>query len=478
VRVYEIRDPVAARRHLLDGLLMTRTAPVDGSLARRALEWTFEMAGGGEPLPPVGFIADVGNVALGLEMDPGRRDELPTPPGFDHRLVRRYDDYVLGKLYGDLAFERGADALLRYQGRDRTRGLAFLLIQTRRRAELGGALLSPAVIKSLLQERPEQLLAEAWAAVEHGEVSSALVDDYEAIVNAVHNLGEVLGVEDLFELEHGMALAKDGQRVARHDVLRVAEALDRGLPKHKVRSAGSRRQVATNLLDEDLYPVGGFTSISNRGSIESLLHSQLAFMERDERPDLFDIKFLRDELLYYSRDENQFLRRRQSFLFALYPDLAQIAKISDPALGRQRMTLVLGSLLTAVHKLRDWLTNDALRFEFLVLGRDELAPQAQLLETLFREEITLGAVSVEYATPSTVAPRCQERARHSLCNCLAVSMVEQEIAAPWAVVSQLIPNGPIPQVMIDGQFLPSPEVDQPLDGWHQMLFGLLQRWLH
>ena len=30
-----------------------------------------------------------------------------------------------------------------------------------------------------------------------------------------------------------------------------------------------------------------------------------------ERPDLFDIKFLRDELLYYARDENRFLRRRQ-----------------------------------------------------------------------------------------------------------------------------------------------------------------------
>ena len=61
----------------------------------------------------------------------------------------------------------------------------------------------------------------------------------------------------------------------------------------------------TRALDEDTYPVGGFTSISTRGSIESLLHSQLAYMETDERPDLFDIKFLRDELLYYARDENQ-----------------------------------------------------------------------------------------------------------------------------------------------------------------------------
>ena len=40
-------------------------------------------------------------------------------------------------------------------------------------------------------------------------------------------------------------------------------------------------EVPTRILDEDIYPVGGFTSLSNRGSIESLLHSQLAYMETD-----------------------------------------------------------------------------------------------------------------------------------------------------------------------------------------------------
>ena len=35
---------------------------------------------------------------------------------------------------------------------------------------------------------------------------------------------------------------------------------------------------------------------------------------------MFDIKFIRDELLYYSRDENQFLRRRRAFVFGLSAD--------------------------------------------------------------------------------------------------------------------------------------------------------------
>src|SRR5208283_2394504 len=129
---------------------------------------------------------------------------------------------------------------------------------------------------------------------------------------------EVLGSEDIFELEHGTALVEMGQRVALRQLLVAADRLEAALPHHRVRPLAGRREVPTRVLDEDTYPVGGYSSVSTRGSIESLLHSQLAFMEKDERPDLFDIKYIRDELLYYSRDENQFLRRRRTFEFALF----------------------------------------------------------------------------------------------------------------------------------------------------------------
>src|SRR6185295_9713646 len=101
-------------------------------------------------------------------------------------------------------------------------------------------------------------------------------------------------------------------------------------------------------------PVGGFSSLSTRGTIESLLHSQLAFMEKEDRPDLFDMKFLRDELLYYARDENQFLRRRRTFIFALFPDLRH-TRVKDPALPYQRGILLLGLVLVMVRRLSDWL---------------------------------------------------------------------------------------------------------------------------
>jgi hypothetical protein len=199
-------------------------------------------------------------------------------------------------------------------------------------------------------------------------------------------------------------------------------------------------------------------------------------MEQQERPDLFDIKFLRDELLYYSRDENQFLRRRQNYVFALYPDLAQ-ARFKDANLPWQRGILVLASLLAVVRKLADWLNHDALTFEFLVLDPKRLADEADLLRTLFREQIASKQVSVEIAEPGSVALRCQLRARRCLCKCLALSLTRQEIAAEGVSIAQWILNGPVPALALDTAEAVVPESDSPLEGWRTLLLRLLQAWI-
>src|SRR5262249_51127722 len=157
------------------------------------------------------------------------------------------------------------------------------------------------------------------------------------------------------------------------------------------------------------YPVGGFSSLSTRGSIESLLYSQLAFMEKDDRPDLFDIKFLRDELLYYARDENQFLRRRRTFVITLFPDLVH-TRFKDATFPWQRGVLLLGLLTAAVRKLCEWLSTDALTFVLVFLqekGADPLAPERALLETVLREPIANGTVEIKsLALPVLAVKEC------------------------------------------------------------------------
>src|SRR4051812_30851430 len=114
--IHELRDSGDALRFLRQSLWLERTLIPQPAGVAVTLGWALELASAGEPLPPLGFLADVGRMALGAEALAGSRAALP---GWPQGLLRTYEDCVLGKLAVDARFERGADALRRYQGRDR-----------------------------------------------------------------------------------------------------------------------------------------------------------------------------------------------------------------------------------------------------------------------------------------------------------------------------------------------------------------------
>src|SRR5262245_21598181 len=77
---YELRDSDQARRFLAQGLWWQRVLHPSAGTVRQVLEWALEAAAAGQPLPPVGFVADLGHYAFGLdwELRPGR--DLPAVP--------------------------------------------------------------------------------------------------------------------------------------------------------------------------------------------------------------------------------------------------------------------------------------------------------------------------------------------------------------------------------------------------------------
>ncbi len=298
--------------------------------------------------------------------------------------------------------------------------------QFRERAGFLGVEFSPGVIKHALEMPPEEVLNHGYESLVQDGPQPLLADLYQGLIAAARRAPEVLGPEDLFELEAGTALEDEGPRLARRQVLKAAHDFETHLPRHRLAPAARRMEVPTRILDEDTYPVGGFTSISNRGSIESLLHSQLAFMETDaaEQPDLFDIKFLRDELLYYARDENQFLRRRRTFVFVLHADLV-MARFMDAELRCQRIVLLLAAVVVLIRKLSEWLSTDALSFQVLFVGKEDdppLAAERDLLRKLLREQLANNTATIQAAaSPKAVAEMCREWSRRSLCHCLLLS---------------------------------------------------------
>src|SRR5262249_11169478 len=223
--------------------------------------------------------------------------------------------------------------------------------------------LSPGVIKTILDGPPDEALVQGWESLNRDGPHPMLLRLYEEVINQARRTAEVLAPEDIFELEHRTALKDLSERLLLRQVLNTAGRMERSLPATRVRPLAGRQEVPTRVLDEDTYPVGGFSSLSTHGSIESLLHSQLAYMEPQDRPDLFDIKYLRNELLYYARDENQLLRRPRTFRFVLHPDLVS-ARHMDPGLPVQRVVLLWALIYVTVTRLTDWLSTDALTFVF------------------------------------------------------------------------------------------------------------------
>jgi len=480
----ELRDLDAARAFLGQGLWLQRVVPPSAATVRPALQQALEIVAGGHSLPPVGFVGDLGTILFEMGREsagrPGR--DLGGVAGLPAGLMRRYEDLVLGKFYTDWTFDRAGDVLRHLAGRDRHRGLAFVVGQFQERSGADGVVLSPAVIKALLEAPPEEVLGRAWEQLTRDGVTPLLVKLYESLIDAARRVAEVLAPEDVFELEHGTALAELGQRVALRQVLQTARRFEDNLPARRIRGAGGPREVPTRVLDEDTYPVGGYASLANRGSMESLLHSQLAFMEPAgtvERPDLFDVKFLRDELLYYSRDENQFLRRRQTFVIVLGPDLVT-ARFKDVDLPAQRIVLVLGLLVAAIRRLTEWLNEDSLVFEVLFPaagGAQRLTHERELLGMVFREAQANGTVRLE-AVPdvSAAAKICRKRSRRSLCHVLSVGVVPPSIEADACAVAQLTIAGPAPAMSSEGRPV-EVEADDALGAWDAVLRRLLQLWV-
>jgi hypothetical protein len=475
---YELRDSEEARRFLLQGLWWQRVLPPRAGRVRAVLEWALEIASSGQELPPIGFLADLGHVVFGQDQDTPSPREGP-PPLLPINLLRTYEDHVLGKFYADWTFSRASDALRGYKGRDQARGLAFLFERFAERSGFQGVRLSPGVLKSILEARPEDALSQGWESLEREGAQEVLAPQYEMLIAAARRAAEILGPEDVSQLERGTALKPEGEQLAERQVLRAAHLLAESLPRHRLRPRPHHRDVPTRILDEDTYPVGGFTSLATRGSIESLLHSQLAYMERDERPDLFDIKFLRDELLYYARDENQFLRRRRTFVFVLYPDLYQ-TRFKDRGLDYQRGILLLGLLYTIVCKLSAWLSTDALSFHFLCVvegENDPLKAERDLLASLLMEEIANGSVQLVTVPENKIEGVCANWARRSLCHALLIDVRLRQLSASDTTIHHLQINGPRPAFGDDESEPIASDSEEPLDSWRALLQEILQQWI-
>jgi vWA domain found in the FtsH ternary systems/N-terminal helical region fused to the FtsH ternary system vWA domain len=345
-------------------------------------------------LPPPGMIADVA-VLLG-----GARLPLSGPVATNEEglraAIRAYDDDVLARLVTNARFDDVLAAYAHLQPGDRATATALVVGAICERAGFAGSSVSPAALRRALARPKDEREAAGRTELLGGPIAQRLADSYDRLSRSARQSRSLVDQHEVFALDHMNVLRDLGARLTADHISAAAEALERTLPRRLPANRQNRGMRDTHLADESLYPAGGFTSITPGGSnanIENLVTSELVYMEDGPETDVFTLRYVEGELLYYTRDDSVFRRHRQVIGIALGADLDD-ARVKDRDLPWQRLILALGLLVAAIRWLTEQLGDHALTIR-IAFPPNMLSEEREIVTLLLGGEVHRGTVVIE-----------------------------------------------------------------------------------
>ncbi len=488
----EIRKRDEVSTWLAAGLCLSRVGLPAPSEIELASAWVLAALSELPSLPPVGVVADVGRLVTGASGDLAAASVAGGGvPAAEPRLkaaVRAYEDQLLGRLGADPRLEAASDAIARLPGTQRPAAVSLLTGYLLERIGYeGGASISPATARKAVRRPAAEILRDGFAALRQpGRTTDRIAEGYEELVKAARQTRALLGDREIFALENLDVLGSHTRRVAAEQILSAAEELERTLPRRLKRGPSRRGATPTQLEDESAYPIGGFSSMATNGSIENLVTSELIYMDdTSDQVDLFDMRYVEGELLYYTRDESIFVRRRHVLTFVIPAELED-ARVKDPEVRWQRLTLSLGLVLCSVRRLCDWLSDEGLLFRVVFLADPRgpkhapLAEERSLCELLLREWIDRGVAKVEDAADLPAALRqADEDARTALSDVVLFGVkppaIDEDAISRRIHFATLLLDHAQPFLAWHGERAPALDEDEPpWQAWAGAALDLLQ----
>lgn len=264
------------------------------------------------------------------------------------------------------------------------------------------ALIHPSHLRELKWERifdknfaNRQALSEAEKEV----VQEAFNDQLSELLKRLSqgfSWSSVLSEADLFELRNWSRLHREDLRIGCRQLIELSDELGVIQPTELVlMPEDAQRDI--QFRDDTTYPTGGITELTTSGSWENLVLSELIYID-DTHPaevDLFDIRFVENEILFYLRDEGQLssMRRSIDFIIDLGPFFNQ--KLSGNPY--QFSILVEGLIYCIMRDLNSLYSGDALLYSvYLITGgvdQELIRDEIRLLEMLLSDEIQRGKVA-------------------------------------------------------------------------------------
>jgi len=478
----ELRDRPSAEQWLGAGLCLMRLEPPAAVAVGNVAPWLLAAQAEHAALPPAAVVADVGRALLS-----GGGQLVPAPSIGDDRLstvLRLYEDRVLGRIATEPLLADAGDALARLPPELRSEAVAAVLGNLLRRVGFArGVAVNPGVTRDLVNRGVEPVLQAGWRTLgQPGPTLEHLAAGYEDLVRSARHAGSLIADDDVFLLENFASLRQSANRLAVQQVVEAASELGHTLPRRIKHGAERHGPIPTQVEDDDRYPTGGFASVSTSGSLENLVTSELVYMDENPGPDdldLFDVRYVEGELLYYTRDESVFVRARRVITFVLEPSLCE-ARFKDPGMRWQRIVLVLGSLLALVRRLSEWLQDDHLRFNVLFSGvggaGGVLANERELCELLFREWIEKGMLGFSTCTPEEAFEQAMRESKTAAADYVVFGVLptvpppEKRVQIHGVDVS-----GPVPVLWRADEEVGDPARDEPWAGWVEMVGRLARR---
>ncbi len=138
---------------------------------------------------------------------------------------------------------------------------------------------------------------------------------------------------------------------------------------------------------------------TNRGSLENLVTSQLIYIEPGPEINVFDVRYLEGELLYYMRDEGS-LRRKRRTVHLIF-DLGEAFEWKSPGWDYQFSVLSQGLGLRLLNDLFEVFEHDSVHacFHYLRGGVDSafLRAEIDLMRLLLDDAVRHGWVEFHEA---------------------------------------------------------------------------------
>lgn len=122
--------------------------------------------------------------------------------------------------------------------------------------------------------------------------------------------------EDIFEITYPELFNKSSSKLFYRIMNRAMKAMEFWLRDTYTLDEESDWVIAKYGEPQTL-SIGGYDEITNKGSLSSMLTSELAYMEDDTDFDLFDYKYIENQLLYFKRDTGSIYRIRRQILLRI-----------------------------------------------------------------------------------------------------------------------------------------------------------------